>query len=1132
MNSVERWLDQALKRTGAEDLDTTWISSHFENVAEPSTPKEILDLATEASEIAIGKITTDSRWDALAASVVVFGLHEATPNTYVECVTALFKHVDDEGKPYPRVTHDVNRLSFMDTGVMIENTLKPERDFMSYQGIRMLLATYLLRDTTHNVPLETPQYLYMRMACGLYPDCIEQALEVYDYLSTGKISHATPWMYNLGTPNADIGSCYLYNSGVNDGDRDSISGFYETLKTTALIAKNGGGSGINFHEVRAEGTLIKGCGGRAVSIVKLLQQFNTLTNYVDQGRRREAAIAGYLEPWHAEIENFLQLLLKTGDPEQRTHKLHTALWIPDIFMRRCMENGKWPLFCPKKCPGLNTCHGEEFDKLFLKYEQEGRANKVVEARKIFDMICVSLADSGEPYIMFKDTVNRCDNQNLGTIENSNLCVPWETELWTQEFGPIKIGLLVPDTKNVTYEEEQHKRFNLKIEQLQKEIPKCHEDNDPKVAEIEMRIGELEMAKEALPIEKRVTEATKVHVFTGETWVEVTPAKTGEDKNLIRIETSHGSRIDCTPEHKWVLEGGKMIEAKDLHVGDKLQYTRPPMHTPPNPEDITEKESFMLGAVYAYGLRMKGKTLHDNITLTLSAQVMQLRRSTIKEAALKMFDYDEVEMKKKHPEVDHKSFIIIEVPPKYSQMRTLFKASISNRMAWVAGYVVGSEGGHHFNCITCYSMLRPVVDMFRSTGENVKMIPVSRRGHYLLCPVAMDKEGDERDIPIVSLKQLLNVKESVYCVSSKHGKAVFNGQVTGNCAEIVEYNDVNNISVCVLGAIGVDCFVREDGSYDFEGLHAATKIAVRNCNAAIDIMHYEMEAMKRSNKSNRPVGVGVMGFHKMLQMMGLPFVDETGNKANYTARVQCAHMHETMYHAAIEATCELSDKYGPHPSFMNSMSSRGKLHFDLMKKTPDIPQMYKDWDVLRIRASKGRRNSLLLAMMPTSSTSLIRGTSEGRNPIQSNVFKSKIMSGEFPVVNMLLEPKLRKEGLWSDEMRRKILANKGSVKGLGLPKDIEHLFATAWEIPQSVIITFAADAQFYVDQSMSTNIHYEDPSLAQLQKVIVRAWEEELKTGMYYLRSRPAKDGININQSKTISYDEAPIMGCESGACAL
>jgi ribonucleotide reductase alpha subunit len=1136
LDIIKTWLTKASERV-SNRLLFDWIYDHFTSEPDPTNKQEILHLALKVSEIAIGGVARDPLWDQFATAVIVIALHELTPSEFSECCDRLYRHVDEKQNPYPRITNDVHRLSFMSTGTRINNTIQKERDFdFDYQGIRQLLRTYLIYDTNEMIPVETPQYMYMRVSCGLYPNNIEKVLQVYEFFSTKKISHATPWYYYLGTPTPNIASCYLYNTGITeDEDRDSIVGFYDTLKATAIISSKGGGCGFNVHEVRAEGTLIRGSGGTAVGINKLLKQFDVLSDYVDQGRRRPAAIAVYMEPWHAEIENFLNIRLKSGDPSQRVFFLNTALWIPDIFMRRAANDEDWPLFCPHKNPGLNRLYGDEFEKLFLEYEQQGRANKVVKAREVFDMICISLADNGYPYIMFKDTINRCDNQNLGTIENSNLCVAGDTKLWTQEKGPIDILNLIP-SKTKTYEEEQHASFDKKLEELRSKLPPVYDEEDPQYKDIEDHIQDLEMAKKALPIMPRITEPTPVHVFTGETWVKVTPAKTQDSADLIRIETSHGVRMDVTPEHEWVLENGDKIRTKELQVGQRLRYTRPIIHKPSPEEDITEKEAFMLGAVYGYGLRMKGSTLHDNIHLNLSAKVMQLRRSTLMPKALDMFDYDEkaIRSDEEFKDVDHDTFVIVRVPPKCSQMRTLFQASIEKRMAWVAGYITVTEGGRHMHCVTCYKMLRPVVDMFRSTGEHVKMIPIGRRGQYLLCPVNTEAKEDDRDVPMVTMKHILNTKEPVYCVSSKYGKACFEGgQVTGNCAEIVQYNDPKNIAVCVLGAVVLDAFVQKDGSYDFEGLHEAVAMVVENCDQAIDIMNYPLHEMEQSNKNTRPMGVGVMGFHTMLQKMGLPWVDDSGARPNQAAREHCSKVHETIYHAAIEKTCDLCDQKGPHPSFYESKASRGCLHFDLMRSKPEFKQMYDDWDMLRLRASKGRRNSLLVAMMPTASTSIICGKSEGRTPIQSNIFKSRTKTGEFVIVNQFLVKTLQEHDLWTPEIRAALIGNKGSVKGIGLPKHIEHLFATAWEIPQSVVLDFAHDAQFYTDQSMSNTMHCAVPTPAILQKIINKAWKSELKTGIYYLRSRPVTDGIRIDQSAVDpSTAVDPTSGCSGGACAL
>jgi ribonucleotide reductase alpha subunit len=969
--------------------------------------------------------------------------------------------------------------------------------------------------------------MYMRIAVGLHgPGDPKRIQDTYDALSRGELSHASPTMFNAGTPTPDLASCYLPHL---PGDGDSIDSIYTLLKSTALISKGGGGVGFNVTTIRGTGTLIKGNGGRSNGIVPVLKCFETTAQYVDQGNKRPAAFAVYIEPWHVDIMDFLQLRLKTGAAARRTHDLNTALWIPDIFMRRAQTDGHWTLMCPHECPGLAESHGDDFEKLYLQYEAEGRGKKLEGgARKVFDALVLSLGESGEPYCMFKDTVNRCNNQCKETIQHSNLCVTGDTQLLTSE-GPRAIGSLVPGSNVQSVEQSARANYEQRISALEKQLPKVVEEEDAAAQGTLKKIDDLkQMVAELPPPEEEVTKSTEVSVFNGETWSKVVPKCTGKKKELIRITTSHGTILDCTPQHQWINAAGDRVAAEKLCIGDKLQYTRPVVYEPSTPYNITESDAFTLGAVYGYALSEKGRSFTNQSNLTIKATNLIFRRETLSEYAIKMLCYDKAKVSEQFKDVDHENLVVITVPVKLSYMRVLPNASVDKRQAWCAGFAASVDMAF-FSARTCHRVLFPVLMMFRSVGQHLKMVPAGRDETWFIA--AVNLEADDKDVPRVTGIQHMNAREDTFCVTERlHNAAVFNNQITGNCAEIVEYSSPDETPVCVLASIGVDEFYEAGAAYDFERLHATTKLAVRNLDNVIDKMRYIEPQMERSNMKRRPIGVGMMGFASLLQKMRLPWFDPSNPRQPHPLTRQLnARIAECMYHAQIEATVELAEERGQHPSFSETKSAAGMLQFDLaLLRGDDPPRFYDDWEELRERMLvSGRRNDQLGAFMPTAATALVRSKSEGIDPIQSNVFKRTTLTGEFVEVNRILVSVLIKEGLWNPLTRDNMVANNGSVRGIGLPQWVENVFATAWEIPQAVIIKLASDRQRYCEQAQSMNLHFEDVTPAKTQKALFMAWKEGCKTGCYYMRSRPAVDGVGVT---TAAQQNGPACGV-SGGCS-
>ena len=354
----------------------------------------------------------------LAGRIELSNLHKETNPSFTETVKKLHAYIEPAtGKHSPYVSDELLEIVNKHGG-LIDSAIDHQRDFTAfdYFGIKTLQKGYLMR--FKDEPIERPQHLIMRVALGIHGDDLPKAFETYDLMSKKYFTHATPTLFNAGTPVPQLSSCFLV--AMSD---DSIDGIYKTLADTAKISQNAGGIGINIHNIRAKGSFIAGSRGTSNGIVPMLRNFNETARYVDQGGgKRKGAFCIYLEPWHADIFDFLDLRKNHGAEELRTRDLFLALWIPDLFMKRVEEGGGWTLMCPKECPGLYKMHGEKFEHWYLKYEKEGKGRETIKARDLWEKIIESQIETGTPFMLYKDAANKKSNQqNLGTIRSSNLC---------------------------------------------------------------------------------------------------------------------------------------------------------------------------------------------------------------------------------------------------------------------------------------------------------------------------------------------------------------------------------------------------------------------------------------------------------------------------------------------------------------------------------------------------------------------------------------------------------------------------------------------------------------------------------------------------------------------------------------
>ena len=435
---------------------TQFVMRVIDQLHDNITTHQIDELAAEQCATLV---TTHPDYGTLASHIVVSNMHKQTDAKFSDAMKQLSSFTNQSGKQTTLLDPDV--FSFIEAHSDALNSMVADRrDYLlDYFGLKTLERSYLMK--VNGKLVERPQYMFLRVACGIHSlsqegsivDTLSAIKETYDLMSQKFYTHATPTLFNSGTPRPQMSSCYLI--AMED---DSIDGIFNTLKDCAMISKWAGGIGLHVHNVRSEGSHIRGTNGISNGLVPMLRVFNSTARYVDQGGgKRNGSFAVYLEPWHPDILDFLELRKNHGDEETKARDLFYALWVPDLFMKRVKENGSWSLFCPDQCPGLAEVYGAEFEALYTKYEREGKARKTMEARKLFFAVLESQMETGTPYMLYKDAANAKSNQkNLGTIKSSNLCTEIieysdKDETAVCNLASLSLSSFVKDDKTFDYE---------------------------------------------------------------------------------------------------------------------------------------------------------------------------------------------------------------------------------------------------------------------------------------------------------------------------------------------------------------------------------------------------------------------------------------------------------------------------------------------------------------------------------------------------------------------------------------------------------------------------------------------------------------------------------------------------------
>ena len=1047
-------------------------------------------------------------YGTLAARIIISNHQKNTQPLFSTVVDALYHFKSN--KDYALVSQ-----SFFDfvkyNATTLNNMIDHERDYLiDYFGFKTLERAYLFR--INGLLVERIQHLWMRVAVGIHGDLAnnEESLhlvkETYDLMSQKYFIHATPTLFNAGTPRPQLSSCYLVAM-----EEDSIEGIYNTLKDCAQISKYSGGIGLHIHNIRAKDSFIQGTNGKTDGIVPMLRVFNSTARYVNQSGKRNGSFAIYLEPWHPDIEDFLELKKNHGDEEMKARDLFYALWVSDLFMERVKENAKWSLFCPNECHGLSDCYGDEFVTLYTKYESENKARRTLNARDLWFKILDSQMESGTPYLLFKDAANKKSNQkNLGVIKSSNLCVAPETLVLTDK-GHIEINKL---------------------------------------------------------------EGQEVNVWNGNEFSTVTIVKTGTNQPLLDVLTDDGSKLTCTPYHKFYIQEDyskssvTVIEAKDLQPNMKLIKCDFPIIDGCDTFLYSYTHGFFCGdGTYSNVTDMEEKPCKFNALpqhffckrhLDFETNDFLANNNTSPEviAACQAKSYskkptvylygdkkDLLPYMKYRSNTENNGRFVLQLPLDIEEKfkTPSFYCSIETKLEWFAGYcdadgTISKNGDNEQLQVSSinFQFLQNVKLLLQTCGINPKiklshdrenaLLPDGKGGHkyyetkpvyrllvsscdlYHLCklgfaPKRLKISSHEPSRDAKQFIKILKVEDhnrvdDTYCFNEpKEHKGIFNGIITGQCCEIMEYSNDKETAVCNLASIALPTFVNtETKTFDFEKLHEVTKVVVNNLNRVIDINFYPTDKTKLSNFRHRPIGLGVQGLADMFLLLNIPFHSEEAKTLN-------RDVFETIYHAALEKSNQLALKQGVYETFVGSPASNGILQFDMWKVQPT--DRYS-WPLLKTKIMNyGLRNSLLIAPMPTASTSQILGFNECFEPFTSNLYTRRTMAGEFVMVNKYLMKEFIDMGIWNEKIKNNIIANKGSIQQLSFLSDhVREKYKIVWEIPMKHLIDMSADRGAFICQSQSLNLWMEDPTYSSLTSMHFYSWKKGLKTGIYYLRRKP------------------------------
>ena len=1043
-----------------------------------------------AAQTAAYNTTRHPDFAILASRISVSNLHKTTKDKFSEVVADLRAYIHPvTGKPAPLIAEDVAEIVAANAE-RLDAAVRYERSFeYDYFGFKTLERSYLLK--MNDKIAERPQQMLMRVAVGIHKDDLDAAIETYDLLSGKWFIHASPTLFNAGTPKPQCSSCFLIHM-----KEDSIEGIYDTLKVCAQISKCAGGIGINVHNIRASGSYIAGTNGSSNGLVPMLRVFNNTARYVDQCFLPETIIhtsdgpvaikdtvpgqlvltaAGNMRPIEKVLEHnyegeMLQVSIKYAVEPVTVTPQHQVLALKEQAL------------------GLN------YDVLRTRLTSKYASPEMVDASelRVGDFLCFPVPTGDDEQDIAGLTTE--DAWFYGLLLGDGWVGPQGSGLslgLTDKDESVRArALAYLESREIHVTIDEHAETNNVHYLWSTHAPGFMFTRDQVYDETNEKI--IDPAFFRLPKDKLLAIFNGVFDADGCILEEVTlemsskPVIEGMRHMLMRcgiltsgyVRDGRGTyvlRIPRVPEIMAMYPGAPAGKYADYLVHDGMMYTRI------TDIDMTE----YAGPVYDYEVADE----HTYVTNMGAVHNGGGKRKGAFAIYLEPWHADIfgfLELKKNHGTEEMRArdlFYGLWVPD-------LFMERVKTGGMWslmCPHECPGLSDVHSEEFNELYTS-------YEAEGRYREQVPAQKLWFAIL------EAQSETGTPYMLYKDSCNRKSNQ--------KNLGTIKSSNLCTEIIEYTAPDEVAVCNLASIALNRFVdAENKTFDFEQLARVVKVATRNLNKIIDLNYYPVEEAERSNLRHRPIGIGVQGLADVFILMRFPFDSPEAAALN-------RDIFETMYFAALEASTELAEAHGPYETFEGSPASQGILQFDMWGVDPTNDR--HDWDGLKARiVANGLRNSLLLAPMPTASTSQILGNNECIEPYTSNMYMRRVLSGEFQLVNKHLLRDLVDRGLWSDDLKTLIIAHGGSVQNIDvIPDDLKALYKTAWELKQRVLVDMATSRGAFIDQSQSFNVFFAQPSFGKLSSLHFHAWESGAKTGMYYLRSQGAAEAIQFTVDKS------------------
>ena len=1055
-------------------------------------------------------------YNVLAGSIIISNHHRNTSASFVNVMTQLYNFVDKHGNQSPIIAEETYN-NIMKNQEELEAMCDYSRDYLiDYFGFKTLERAYLMK--INNKIVERIQHMWLRVSVGIHGSNMERVRETYELMSQKYFTHATPTLFNAGTPRPQLSSCFLLAM-----ESDSIEGIYNTLKDCASISKWAGGIGLHIHNIRASGSHIRGTNGSSNGIVPMLKVFNNTAKYVDQCVHPET------------------IIYTTKGPIQIQHCIMGETEV------------------------INLLGKEEVIQNVLEHPYEGEALEIESMHSLTPMLITPehpvYALTNQPKgLNFKVIKNRLDKKicEFGWTDAKELTtndfVVYPIPKYEKDIATIKqddcyiYGIILGDGS-----------VNSKTEASG--YVSMHTTNKSHIAEF---------------MAKYFADTCTDYIVSVED--NTTRIRWNQNLNLpFRYNDFYDENKEKRMQSRWMhlpLEKAKYI-LKGLLDTDGCNSNELTFDS--TSYQLIESVRYLcmrMGALTSGYVRDRRGETHDTARGMIENKKIAycLRIPKTREICdLMNIDYSEKQFFKFMRYDDYLLSRITEIVPT-TYTGTLYDLQMGREHNYLLhNGLVHNGGGKRNGSFAIYlepwhADVEHFLQMRKNHGDeelkardlfyalwvpDLFMERIKADGQWTLmcpdeCPGLSDVYGDAFNALYTKYEQegrgrttmkardlwfqVLDAQMETgtpYLVYKDAANKKSNQQNVGTikssnlCSEIIEYSDANETAVCNLASLALPSFVDtsdpENPTFDYDKLHEVTKVVTYNLNQIIDVNYYPTEKTRRSNMRHRPIGIGIQGLADVFMLMNIAFTSDEAKKINH-------RIFETIYHGAVQQSCQMALEYGEYETFDGSPASEGKLQFDLWNVSPTLPgeKPRYDWDNLKKYVMRyGLRNSLLLAPMPTASTSQILGNNECIEPITSNIYNRRTLAGEFILANKYLMKDLIKLDMWNEKVKNNIIANNGSVQHIELiPPEIREKYKTVWEIPMRTLIDMAADRGAFVCQSQSLNLWLEDPNYNMLTSMHFYAWSKGLKTGIYYLRRR----GRHQAQQFTIEPEKKDLGG--------